>query len=1009
MFYRKLVVGVVAMAACAGLRAQVAPNYVNHNLIEVAPQINATSFFNDGVFDISSTLPFTTINTRYFTNRGTLISSPGFSFSYDADSAAGKKPATKILNQGTIIAEDGFRIVQSTVTDGTTFFGAAAGASWLHLNATNIFSSGLLSAGTEGLVQIYAKNLELKRGGIRTGSPPGNRTSLSAGGFTADRSNYLNAAGITDNYWGTGTNQNLYTPGQPLNLELEQLDTPFPATPVHQVNTVLNVSNLITRLRLPLNGDSQIYDAFVRTNLSGGTNAVIQVVFVATNLNTGEATARVTWSPGIFDGADGIDGASVPIIEVRARAFDNVLAAFVTNSIYIFDEMAAITNLFVGQNIQTVSGRPSNYQVWTGTGAGLGGFIFGGLPSNSRFNYFEHIWNPNWSFSRVTNGYAAYSFNYNLPATTGTDFVFTGFFDGFFGLANPFVVDWQDPTNVPGRVFLAATESMNLENTRLRGERYLNVKSPHVELNDYTSIDSPILNLDLGNTNIDGMLRIKDLVPAVVERVAGPIYLWSASWTNLNVTFDVDPETGNATSNTTIIRNFVTFVDNQDIAGLVPVVTEEIRLKAREVVVSDPMTVQRAVKFEARDLTLDAALDFGPEIGQMGSHNFKGLVNLTNSGEVFQNSGGVDLGPGFVPRFETFENSGTWLSYYWNLKVDQLINSGTLYGYRGPLYVTAGNLNTEFGELLSLNDVHLTCNTLSSAFSTARAGSIDGSLGGVSLLFPGRLYIDVRDHVDDGGFGANNNWNSTDGFEMLRKPTTGDFTGTMLTSFGYQFSEITHKWGAEDRGADQDGYYDNASVGTLVLNGQMLSRFTFETVNGNNAMYVWYLDLRGYAASDTLDGMSIEPGMKIYFANSSVPPEELNGLFDGRLIYLPMPTIPTSQVTLSSGQVVTAKNGLLNSMAVDSDGDGIVNGLDASPFDEVVFRVDVVSEPKARAVISWVGAPRTEYQVEYKDNVDAAGWKVLGNLVTMSDQRNMSMVDAHPSSSHRYYRVIYTP
>src|SRR5690349_17919735 len=54
--------------------------YFNSGLVTFPPQVDATNFVNTGTFQIATTKPFDTSNTRNFTNNGTLQGSVGFRF-----------------------------------------------------------------------------------------------------------------------------------------------------------------------------------------------------------------------------------------------------------------------------------------------------------------------------------------------------------------------------------------------------------------------------------------------------------------------------------------------------------------------------------------------------------------------------------------------------------------------------------------------------------------------------------------------------------------------------------------------------------------------------------------------------------------------------------------------------------------------------------------------------------------------------------------------------------------
>src|SRR5213594_361110 len=107
------------------------------------------------------------------------------------------------------------------------------------VKATNIAStgSGTLRSGAQGIIHLEGKNINLKRNGLRTGSVP--QSGFFFGGGFLGSSNYVNDFGITDLWWGTGTNNNVDNKGIPMRIDgmtaFPEFGIPFPESPLHQV------------------------------------------------------------------------------------------------------------------------------------------------------------------------------------------------------------------------------------------------------------------------------------------------------------------------------------------------------------------------------------------------------------------------------------------------------------------------------------------------------------------------------------------------------------------------------------------------------------------------------------------------------------------------------------------------------------------------------------------------------------------------------------------------------
>lgn len=978
--------------------------YINHGYILDAPQIDAAAFYNDGTISLVENLPFSTMNTRNFTNRGIMASAPGWQLDYS--SVAGRQMMDTFVNEGTIEAEDfgGFTVI--TGGNGqNSVISAQNPTSYLLLSATNLVSRGILNVGPGGLLKINAKKADLSRSAVRSGSSI--FTGVGTGGGTDfpynDGTNFIAAQGILDQYWAVGTNQALVTArGNPLNLNSRQFDVPFPRGPSHEVQTVLGSSNIFSISQVPIRQPTtNRYTGFVYTNSLGSSNVIIQVVLLATNLNNRSVSSTVRWAPGGM-------GARIPIVKIDAPAYDTALNVNVTNSLYVWDDIMTRSNSFISLNDDYFTGRPVNYRV---SKSPLPGWA-NATNSNSFFIYDNHVFNPLWNSSTVTNGYTAYAFTVDRGSSSGLSGLFNNFPTRGFSIGNPYTPAFYDPTNLAGRVEIHADE-LDLSRTRMRGQNYLRVDSPKVTMDQNTIVDAPYISLDMANPS--GELSLRGSIASSVDRITGEIYLWTGTWSNSVVTFSTSGQT--TTSNTVTILQQLWIVDDENITKSVSVGVTEANLKATNIVVSDPLQVIRGLRFEGRNVTLNNSLTLAQTLVDLGPTNFLGTVNLTNNGSVF-NAGNTSLGMAPGDPLSVFNNSGSWYSYTAEWDVDQLINSGTIFGVEGPVSLAANNGDIKFGSILSNFDVRLRFNNLDAAFSTIGAGDFT-TLSGIPNLLPGRLYITVTNHISDGGFGANNTWDVTDGFELTVKPVTGDLLGTQIGSRGFQFREVTHKWAGEDRGLSASGFIDNAALDTLVLSGQVLSTFTFETVTGNNALYVRTLDLEGYA-TNVVNALKIKPGMKIYFGEAKlngtiVPASQLDGLFadagapNGRLRQLTPPAADTVTVTLSSGQTVTVGKSLLASTGVDSDGDGIANAYDSSPFDQIKVDVTFVKGDHPKAVISWNGAPRTTYELQVKDDVAQSQWKSLTNFTTYSDQRRINVEDPEGSGGHRFYRVNYKP
>lgn len=981
-------------------------------------QIDAVTFINNGWFFGSSfyEFPYETQNTVNYTNRGVMSASPGFRFA--TVNEFGRRPAAVIHNAGEIEGVDtpfsGFIVVDDNgVPSGSAFF--AQPLSKVLLEATNVVNRGLLSAGEGGIVKVTGGNLDLSRGGIRTGVSPtggGNDTS-----FVINTNFHLNSRGVFDSYWGVGTNQVVGDPafGRPLVLQIPgsgfDVAPPEPLSPPHEAfltgfdldNTFVRLLNRVIPEITP--SISNRFSAFVQTNyFAATTNVVNQVVFINTNVSQGAIRASVRWL-----------GLS-PIVRLAFTEFDPVLEANIESTLFITDDLLVNTNLFYTTNIVTTTGRPNNYWVFREDG---NLWDFADL-SNSPFIFSQHIWDFQWNSSILTNRYSAYSFTVNeepgnqvIPIDDGVfGTVVNTFSDLDFGYGAGFGA-LTDATNRQGRVEVETTGTFDARFSRLRSENYMSLNAKHFIYNEQTILDAPIINLNLASTN--GVLGITNLVPATVGRFTGRISLYSAVWTNTVTVFNPNDPTA---TNAIPITTHVMIVDDTVINADSQVEVQHVNLKADNIILENDLSISKGMILDGTNITINSSLVVRGMTDSIRSTNFPSLRDLENN-DSFLIGDTAEFGTAASP-LESFVNNGVFAAYSADIHAKYFKGGGTFItggGFGaggGPSRITADLIDLELATFFNGGDMTLVGQDFLGAFSSLRVGDINVSVQGQEFVNIGKLTIDLAGNVDDGGANANNNWRVTDGFHLLRVPASGDFMGTRLTSRAGRFREIHHTWAGVDMGASEEGFNNNAALGRLVLSGERQPLFVFDTIDGNNALYVDYLQLDG-ASTNVLLSLDIRPGMKIYFANANLPVGDLDGLFAdegapaGRLRYVPRSTATSTTVAVNGGQAGGITAALLASETIDSDGDGIPNAFDETPFDGVAIDVELLSGAAPAARISWNGAARTEYQVQYRNTVGDSGWESLTNVITGNATSSLTVNDPVGAAGTRFYRVLYSP
>jgi hypothetical protein len=315
--------------------------------------------------------------------------------------------------------------------------------------------------------------------------------------------------------------------------------------------------------------------------------------------------------------------------------------------------------------------------------------------------------------------------------------------------------------------------------------------------------------------------------------------------------------------------------------------------------------------------------------------------------------------------------------------------------------IEAGTGQFQDATTISASEMQLTATDLRFSDSTTEAA--------------GRLVLNVTRSLADTGEGANNVFSVGNGFQLLVKPQFGDLLGTTFESFAPRFARVEHLWAGEDRGASPAGFENNVALGSLILGGERESMHAFLGTGARNALYVEFLDftdtiLAGVEAGNIEDVLEIAPNFTIYFASSSVPPEQLDGQFDGRLRWVRDFAGPDNFVWVQvrdSDRQILMDRALRESMTIDSDNDGIPNGLDAFPLDPDWITLRGVRGGELGIVLSWEAMPQVVYLIEYASELQHPNWKALTSY-SNSDigVKTATVLDpAAVGQAQRYYRV----
>jgi hypothetical protein len=174
----------------------------------------------------------------------------------------------------------------------------------------------------------------------------------------------------------------------------------------------------------------------------------------------------------------------------------------------------------------------------------------------------------------------------------------------------------------------------------------------------------------------------------------------------------------------------------------------------------------------------------------------------------------------------------------------------------------------------------------------------------------------------------------------------------------------------------------NAVLGQLTLDSDINGLFVFAPAGTQNALYVSYLSFLD-SAQDFTSAMTINPGLTIYFQDSNLPVDQLNGAFGGRLVYVP---------PAGGGPVVTGGAG------------GAGRPTQGTP------RIRATNGASPGTVLTWTAQPKMISQVEFTSDLRSP-WKSIFsgyNPASISQPMQFNRSFA-PGAGKGFYRVKQFP
>jgi hypothetical protein len=910
------------------------------------PVIDATNFVNDngGIFIIDwNIIPnlantyYETWNTINYTNYNLMASDDGFWF--DTQTTAGSHlMAGSFYNPGQVDCGYQFLARATNIVNPGT----------VNVQGYNVIvNSGTGATGLAGLLQFTGQNVDLSRSALTIANGQGTAQAVGLLGLTgADTNSDWDATFDLGPTFAFPSFPVSALPPPPFGFGFPNL--PLNTTPYF--NFASPVSNILI-----------IRAVFIQ---DASPNVAHNVYFDTAGI-VGGGNATVEWLGGYVDPATGSPA---------------------TNYLYLNDnylESVATNDLSLGNGI------PENF-----TFAESPTPIFLGTPTTPGF---FNVFSPGF----VTNRFAYVSAQL-IATSAGTNSIPNGAI-----------------TNLPSRIQINASRELNLALAQITQPDYLSLQSSNqFDGNAGARIAAPFSDLNLGVTN--GNLTITNLLPQSFPIWGGTVQAWSTRWfilsSNISITIGTN---GVATTNSyTVTNDFrVELVASQITPTLAGQVQDLTLHGTNSVILSDAFNVMRNLFIDAQNLTLttntpgygatsaDGELNLeSPNI--FWASSLPNLRWLTNNGAIstmnlayfgssalpygaFVNRGRVSNLGGSTIWAQDFENYGTFYSGVGSFNLQSLTtmmtNSSVVAGANvaiGADSLVASNLVLFAGAALNLTVTNLLTDTSVTNGNNWSIGSMAPSAS------PGSYFIN--------------------GFNLPLKPPTGDLLGTIVSNTApaqYVISGLTNHsvainnlWAGRDYGVSNSGYTNNVAVGLLVLDAQGAnSVFRFYGTGASNALYVDELELLDYASytnhdlGGNLPALIFNTNLVLYYAQAIVAggtsvAEKLNHKNNDHLRWVPTYAGHFSGTNIvypdgtTNGPFNTA---LAQSTDIDSDGDGVVNGSDPTPFfvpSEVNFTLTLTNLPPPSVQLQWTTIPLATNYIYFKTNLLSSNWLPLTNF-----------------------------
>jgi hypothetical protein len=394
---------------------------------------------------------------------------------------------------------------------------------------------------------------------------------------------------------------------------------------------------------------------------------------------------------------------------------------------------------------------------------------------------------------------------------------------------------------------------------------------------------------------------------------------------------------------------------------------------------------------------------------------WNGLLSTTLSGGVDAVTNVVTAGGpygAFINRGRVINLGG---SAIW---AQDFESSGSFFSGTNSDFVLQSLTTTLTGSIIAGGNVSITTRSLVTSNLMLQAGR--------------SLTLQATNLLTDTGVANGNVWSvggsSLVGLKLPIKPLVGDLLGTTIfMTAPPPNKQVVNTWAGQDYGVSTAGYTNNAALGRLILDALGVhSSFLFNGTGVSNALYVDELDLLDSATNfngSQVSALNISANMVIYYAQAMVNgvsvAEKLNHLNGNHLRWVAAYAGHFSSTNLVYGGTTNTFNAALaQSQAIDSNGNGIPNGSDPTPFfvsSEINFKLTLTNKPPLTALLTWDSIPGATNTVYYRTNLVLGNWlplttNISPSLVPPAGGWPITNIVADPvTGSSRFYRVRVDP